>query len=40
MIEGGLVTDLIGIGAALAVFFVQKVLAPPPDAQLDVRGMD
>ncbi|SHL90692.1 TRAP transporter, 4TM/12TM fusion protein [Roseovarius litoreus] len=40
MIEGGVITDLIGIGAALAVFFVQKVLAPPPDAQLDVRGMD
>jgi TRAP-type uncharacterized transport system fused permease subunit len=40
MIEGGLITDLIGIGAALAVFFVQKVIAPAPDAQLDVRGMD
>ncbi len=40
MIEGGLITDLIGIGAALAMFLVQKVVAPSPDAQLDVRGMD
>ncbi len=40
MIEGGLVTDLMGIGAALAIFFVQKLLAPPPDAQIEVRGAD
>ncbi|MEY8843074.1 TRAP transporter permease, partial [Cribrihabitans sp. XS_ASV171] len=40
MIEGGLITDLIGVGAALAIFFVQKLLAPPPDAQIEVRGAD
>jgi TRAP transporter 4TM/12TM fusion protein len=40
MIEGGLITDLIGIGAAVAVYFVQKVFRPSPDATLEVRGAD
>ncbi|SLN52431.1 TRAP transporter permease [Roseisalinus antarcticus] len=40
MIEGGIFTDLIGIGAAVAVFFVQKLLHPAPDAQISVRGAD
>ncbi|MFC3615787.1 TRAP transporter permease [Lutimaribacter marinistellae] len=40
MIEGGLITDLIGIGTTLAAYFVQKILAPPPDAQIEVRGAD
>ena len=40
MIEGGLVTDLIGIGAALAVFLVQRVVHPSPDAQIKVGGAD
>ena len=40
MIEGGLVTDLIGVGAAVAVFFVQKVFNPAPNATIPVRGAD
>ncbi|MCB1405197.1 MAG: TRAP transporter fused permease subunit [Rhodobacteraceae bacterium] len=40
MIEGGLVTDLIGIGAVVAIFFVQKLFHPSPDATFDVRGAD
>ncbi|MCL4674573.1 MAG: TRAP transporter fused permease subunit [Pararhodobacter sp.] len=40
MIEGGLVTDLIGIGAVVAIFFVQKLFHPAPDATFDVRGAD
>ncbi|MEM6636412.1 MAG: TRAP transporter permease [Pseudomonadota bacterium] len=40
MIEGGGVTDLIGIALAAAAFFVQRVIRPDPDAQLRVRGAD
>jgi TRAP-type uncharacterized transport system fused permease subunit len=40
MIEGGLLTDLIGIGIVVAAFFVQKVLKPDPDAPIPVRGAD
>ncbi len=40
MIEGGLVTDLIGLGAAAAIYFVQKVLRPEPDATIAIRGAD
>jgi TRAP-type uncharacterized transport system fused permease subunit len=40
MIEGGGITDLIGIGLAAAIFFVQKVLSPDPDAGIPVRGAD
>ena len=40
MIEGGLVSDLIGIGTAVALFFVQKVFRPDPDATIQVRGAD
>jgi TRAP transporter 4TM/12TM fusion protein len=40
MIEGGLVTDLLGVGIAVAAFFVQKVLKPNPDATIPVRGAD
>jgi TRAP-type uncharacterized transport system fused permease subunit len=40
MIEGGWVSDLIGILAALAVYFIQKVLRPDPDATIPVRGAD
>jgi TRAP transporter 4TM/12TM fusion protein len=40
MIEGGLMTDLIGIGLVIAAFFVQKVLKPDPDAPIPVRGAD
>jgi len=40
MIEGGLVSDIIGIGLAAAVFFVQRVLRPQPGATIEVRGAD
>jgi TRAP transporter 4TM/12TM fusion protein len=40
MIEGGIVTDLIGIGVAVGVFFIQKVFRPAPDATIPVRGAD
>ena len=40
MIEGGLITDLVGIGIAAAVFFVQRVVKPDPDAAISVRGAD
>ena len=40
MIEGGLVTDLIGIGIAAGTYLVQKVLQPRPDASIPVRGAD
>jgi hypothetical protein len=40
MIEGGLLTDLIGIGAAVGIYFVQKVFHPRPDATIPVRGAD
>ena len=40
MIEGGLVTDLVGIGAAAAVYLVQRLFNPSPDAPIAVRGAD
>ncbi|MBU2957832.1 TRAP transporter permease [Paracoccus sp. 1_MG-2023] len=40
MIEGGIVTDLIGIGGGIAVWAIQKVIRPDPDAAFDVRGAD
>jgi TRAP transporter 4TM/12TM fusion protein len=40
MIEGGWVSDLIGIAAAVGIFFVQKLFHPAPDATFDVRGAD
>jgi TRAP transporter 4TM/12TM fusion protein len=42
MIEGGLVTDAIGIGLAAAIFFVQKAFRPRADAPatIPVRGAD
>ncbi|MEM9032120.1 MAG: TRAP transporter fused permease subunit, partial [Pseudomonadota bacterium] len=40
MIEGGLVTDLIGIGLTAAAYFVQKVLHPNPDTPLVVGRAD
>jgi TRAP transporter 4TM/12TM fusion protein len=40
MIEGGLITDLVGIGIAAAVFFVQRVVKPDPDTAISVRGAD
>jgi len=40
MIEGGWITDVTGIVLAAAIFFVQKVLRPDPDAAIPVRGAD
>ena len=40
MIEGGWITDLAGIGAAIAVFLVQKLVRPDPDAVVIARGAD
>ncbi len=40
MIEGGWITDLIGVAAVVGIYFVQKVFQPAPDATFDVRGAD
>ncbi|MEO0634917.1 MAG: TRAP transporter fused permease subunit, partial [Pseudomonadota bacterium] len=40
MIEGGWISDLLGIGCAVLVFLVQRIIAPAPDAALPVRGAD
>ena len=40
MIEGGLVSDAMGISLALACFFIQKWLKPDPNASIAVRGAD
>jgi TRAP transporter 4TM/12TM fusion protein len=40
MIEGGLITDLIGIGATAAAWLVQRFLHPDPNAPIPVRGAD
>ena len=40
MIAGSWTTDFIGVGLAVAIFFVQKLFHPSPDAGFDVRGAD
>jgi TRAP transporter 4TM/12TM fusion protein len=40
MIEGGWKTDLIGIGLAVAVVAVQRIIKPKPGATLRTSGMD
>ncbi|MEM6478135.1 MAG: TRAP transporter fused permease subunit, partial [Pseudomonadota bacterium] len=40
MIEGGWISDLLGLGIAAAVFFVQRVFNPAPGASIPVRGAD
>ncbi len=40
LIEGGWLTDLIGIGLAAGTLFLQKVVRPDPDIPLEVRGAD
>ncbi len=41
MIEGGGITDLIGVALAAAAFFIQKVMHPDPDAPLELaKGAD
>ena len=40
MIEGGLVTDIIGIALTGTLFIVQRFFRPNPDTHLQVRGAD
>jgi TRAP transporter 4TM/12TM fusion protein len=40
MIEGGLITDLIGVGATAAAWLIQRFLRPDPNASIPVRGAD
>ncbi len=40
MIEGGVATDLIGIGIGVAVFLLQRFVHPDPDAPIPIRGVD
>jgi TRAP transporter 4TM/12TM fusion protein len=40
MIEGGIITDLIGVGTAVAIFLIQRIAPPAPDASIPVRGAD
>jgi TRAP-type uncharacterized transport system fused permease subunit len=40
MIEGGIYTDLIGIGLALGTFALQRLIKPKEGALPPVRGMD
>jgi TRAP transporter 4TM/12TM fusion protein len=40
MIEGGLVTDVIGIAMATAAWLVQRIFKPDPNAQIQVKGAD
>ena len=40
MIAGGFVTDLIGVGLAVAIYVIQKTVKPSPDAQIRVSGAD
>lgn len=40
MISGGLVTDIIGVGLAVAIWLVQRIFHPNPNATISVRGAD
>ncbi|MFZ5965009.1 TRAP transporter permease [Thalassococcus sp. BH17M4-6] len=40
MIEGGGITDLVGIGLAVGAWFVQKTFSPDPDASIKVGAAD
>ncbi len=40
MIEGGLLTDLAGVGLAAALYFAQRTFRPDPDATIVVKGAD
>jgi TRAP-type uncharacterized transport system fused permease subunit len=40
MIEGGLITDLAGVGLAAALYFAQRTFRPSPDATIVVKGAD
>ncbi len=40
MISGGLITDLVGVGLFIAMVFIQKTMAPSPDATVQIAGAD
>lgn len=40
LIEGSVITDVIGIGMAVLVFFVQRVIKPKEGLSIRVRGAD
>jgi TRAP transporter 4TM/12TM fusion protein len=40
MIEGGWATDIVGIGIAVVVVLIQRVIKPKPGATVRVSGMD
>ncbi|WP_018688545.1 TRAP transporter permease [Ahrensia kielensis] len=40
MIAGGLISDLVGIGAAVGLYFIQRTFKPDADAQISVSGSD
>lgn len=40
MIEGGLLTDIAGIGLAAALYLLQRMFKPGPDATIEVKGAD
>jgi len=40
LIKGGWLTDGLGVGLAVAIYFVQKLFKPSPDATIPVRGAD
>jgi TRAP transporter 4TM/12TM fusion protein len=40
LIKGGWLTDGLGVGLAVAIYFVQKLFRPSPDATIPVRGAD
>ena len=40
MIEGGVVTDLLGLGAAVGLYLVQRLFKPRETAAIPVRGAD
>jgi len=40
LIEGGLVSDLVGAGITAAVFAIQRIFHPKPNASIPVRGAD
>lgn len=39
MIEGGLLSDVVGVALAGAMLFIQRVIRPDPDRPIPVRGM-
>jgi len=40
MIEGGLLTDLVGIATAVAAWAVQRAFHPDPDRPMQLKGAD